>query len=109
MKPETKPISPLRQRMIDDMHMRQYSPKTQVGYLRAVTRFASYLKRSPDTATDEDCRRYQLYLVDCGISAVSLNATITALTFFFSAIPSIDLTSSARCALYTYQGNSRFS
>ena len=84
MKPETKPISPLRQRMIDDMHMRQYSPKTQVGYLRAVTRFASYLKRSPDTATDEDCRRYQLYLVDCGISAVSLNATITALTFFFT-------------------------
>ena len=83
MKPETKPISPLRQRMIDDMHMRQYSPKTQVGYLRAVTRFASYLKRSPDTATDEDCRRYQLYLVDCGISAISLNATITALTFFF--------------------------
>lgn len=84
MKSETKPISALRQRMIDDMHMRKYSPKTQVGYLRSVSRFASYLHHSPDTATDEDCRRYQLYLVDCGISAISLNASITALTFFFT-------------------------
>jgi site-specific recombinase XerD len=83
MNPETKPVSPLRQRMLDEMRMRKLSPKTQSGYIRAVYRFASYLRRSPDTATDEDCRRYQLLLVDCGTSAITINATITALTFFF--------------------------
>jgi site-specific recombinase XerD len=84
MNPETKPVSPLRQRMIDDMRMRKLSPHTQSGYLRAVSRFASYLQRSPDTATDEECRKYQLFLVDYGTSATTLNATITALTFFFT-------------------------
>ncbi|MCB0257743.1 MAG: phage integrase N-terminal SAM-like domain-containing protein, partial [Anaerolineae bacterium] len=44
-------ISPLRQRMLDDMRMRKLSPKTQIGYVRAVKRFTRYLKRSPDTAT----------------------------------------------------------
>lgn len=45
-----KPISPLRQRMIDDMRMRKLCDKTQTGYLRAVRQFAKYLGRSPDTA-----------------------------------------------------------
>jgi integrase len=76
-------ISPLRQRMTDDMRMRQLSPKTQAGYLRIVREFARYLKRSPDTATVEDLRNYQLYLVDRGTSPVSLNAAITGLKFFF--------------------------
>ena len=66
--------SPLRQRMIDDMRMRQLAPKTQDIYLRIVREFARFLGRSPDTATVEDLRRYQLYLVDHGTSAVSLNA-----------------------------------
>src|SRR6476660_10301868 len=79
----THPISPLRQRMIDDMRMRQLSPKTQSHYLRAVRQFAGYLGRSPDTATVEDLRRYQLHLVDHGISPASLNAAITGLKFFF--------------------------
>lgn len=52
-------VSPLRQRMTDDMRMRQLSPKTQAGYLRIVREFARYLKRSPDTATVEDLRNYQ--------------------------------------------------
>ena len=76
-------ISPLRQRMLDDMRMRKLSPKTQTGYIRAVKRLAGYLHRSPDTATVEDLRRYQLHLVDHGISPVSLNATLTGLKFFF--------------------------
>jgi site-specific recombinase XerD len=80
----THPISPLRQRMIDDMRMRQLSPKTQHHYLRAVRQFAGFLGRSPDTATAEDLRRYQLHLVDGGTSPVSLNAAITALKFFFT-------------------------
>jgi site-specific recombinase XerD len=76
-------ISPLRQRMIDDMRMRQLADKTQSHYLRAVRQFSVFLGRSPDTATIEDLRRYQLHLVDQGISAISLNAAITGLKFFF--------------------------
>jgi len=76
-------ISPLRQRMIDDMRLRKLSPKTQTGYIRAVKRFAGFLGRSPDSAKVEDLRRFQLHLVDHGISPVSLNATITGLRFFF--------------------------
>ena len=76
-------VSPLRQRMIDDMRMRKLSEKTQGHYLRWVQRFAAYLGRSPDTATIEDLRGYQLHLVDHGTSPVSLNAAITGLKFFF--------------------------
>ncbi|WOD13339.1 tyrosine-type recombinase/integrase [Paraburkholderia kirstenboschensis] len=78
-----QPISPLRQRMTDDMRMRQLAPKTQAGYLRVVREFTRFPGRSPDTATVEDLRRYQLHLVDHGVSPVSLNAAITGLKFFF--------------------------
>jgi len=70
-------ISPLRQRIMDDMRMRRLAPTTQANYLRV------FLGRSPDTATVEDLRRYQLHLVDHGVSPVSLNAAITGLKFFF--------------------------
>jgi integrase/recombinase XerD len=76
-------ITPLRRRMIDDMRMRKLSDKTQHHYIRAVRQFAGFLGRSPDTASVEDLRRYQLHLVDQGISPVSLNAAITGLKFFF--------------------------
>ena len=76
-------ISPLRQRMIDDMRMRKFNPKTQSDYIRAVRNFTKYLGRSPDTATVEDLRNYQLHLVDAGISPISVNAAITGLKFFF--------------------------
>ena len=83
MTQSTQTISPLRQRMIDDMRLRKLSPKTQTGYIRAVKRFAGFLRRSPDKATVEDLRRFQLYLVDHGMSPISLNATITGLRFLF--------------------------
>jgi site-specific recombinase XerD len=76
-------ITPLRQRMIDDMRMRKLADKTQSGYIRVVRQFAGFLGRAPDTATVEDLRRYQLHLVDHGTSPVSLNAAITGLKFFF--------------------------
>jgi integrase/recombinase XerD len=79
----TQTISPLRQRMLDDMRMRKLSPETQTGYIRTVRQLARFLQRSPDTASVEDLRRYQLHLVDRGISPISLNATITGLKFFF--------------------------
>lgn len=79
----THPHSKLRQRMLDDMRMRKLETKTQTSYIRAVLRFTDFLGRAPDTATVEDLRRYQLHLVDHGISPVSLNAAITGLKFFF--------------------------
>lgn len=84
MSTTTPTISPLRQRMIDDMRMRKFGEKTQLDYVRAVRNFAKYLKRSPDTARVEDLRNYQLHLVDHGISPASLNSAISGLKFFFN-------------------------
>ena len=81
----TKPISPLRQRMIEDMALRKLAPTTQSHYLRAVINLTCFLGRSPDTASPEDLRRYQLHLVKAGTSSIMLNHTITALRFFFGA------------------------
>lgn len=83
MTPSSQSISPLRQRMLEDMRMRKLSDKTQSQYLRAVRRFTAYLGRPPDTASAEELRRYQLHLVDEGVSPVSLNAAISGLKFFF--------------------------
>jgi integrase/recombinase XerD len=76
-------ISPLRQRMMDDMRMCKLSPKTQLQYIRAVRKLTGFVSRSPDTVTVEDLRRYQLHMVDHGTSPVSINAAITGLKFFF--------------------------
>ena len=84
MKTNSKPISPLRQRMIEDMALRKLAPHTQSHYLRAVINFTRFLGRAPDTATPEDLRRYQLHLVESGTTSIMLNATITALRFFFA-------------------------
>jgi len=78
----TKPISPLRQRMLDDMTLRKLAPQTHTAYLRAVVNFTRFLGRSPDSAEAEDLRCYQLHLVEQGISSITLNATITGLKFF---------------------------
>ena len=83
METRTLGISPLRQRMLDDLRMRKLNPKTQSAYIRAVCNFTKYLGRSPDTATVDDLRNYQLHLVDAGTSPTSLNAAIIGLKFFF--------------------------
>ncbi len=76
-------ITPLRQRMIDDMRMRKLAPKTQSAYLLHVRRLAAFLHRPPDTATSEDLRRFQLHMVEQGFTSTTLNVTITGLKFFF--------------------------
>lgn len=81
--PQSQSISPLRQRMLDDMHMRKLADKTQSQYIRAVRRLTQYLGRSPHTATAEDLRKFQLHLVNEGVSPGTLNITITGLRFFF--------------------------
>ena len=82
MTQSTQDITALRQRMIDDMRTRKFAAKTQSQYIRAVIQFTRFLGASPDTATVEDLRRYQLHPVDC-TSPVSLNAAISGLKFFF--------------------------
>jgi integrase/recombinase XerD len=79
-----KAISPLRQRMIEDMTIRKFAPKTQASYIRAVRNFTLFVGRSPDQANAEDLRRYQLHLASSGVAVASQNATVTALRFFFA-------------------------
>jgi len=76
-------MSPLRRRMIEDMTIRKLAPKTQQGYIRTVKDFAAFLGRSPDTASFEDVRRFQLHLSKSGVGVPTLNHTVSALRFFF--------------------------
>ncbi len=76
-------ISPLRQRMIEDMNSRKLSAGTQKVHVRSCQRFAAFLKRSPDTASPEDIRRFQLHLVDGGVSICNRNRIMTGLKFLF--------------------------
>ncbi len=78
-----KAVSPLRQRMIDDMNMRKLSPKTQIGYLRAVTKLAKYINHSPAHATAEELRQFQIDLVEQGTSNITINSTIVGLKFLY--------------------------
>src|SRR5271170_4874728 len=77
------PISPLRQRMIEDMTIRQLGAKTQHDYVRVVRDFTAFLGRSPDLGEPEDLRRYQLHLATEGASPAKMNAAVSALRFFF--------------------------
>jgi site-specific recombinase XerD len=76
-------VSPLRRRMIEDMTIRKFAAKTQHDYVQRVKNFAAFLGRSPDTATFEDVRRYQLHLAASGVGVSSLNQTVSILRFFF--------------------------
>ena len=76
-------MSPLRRRMIEDMAIRKFAPKTQHDYLQRVKNFAAFLGRSPDTASFEDVRRYQLHLTTSGVGVPTLNQAVSTLRFFF--------------------------
>jgi integrase/recombinase XerD len=80
----TAAISPLRQRLIDDMNVRRFSPATQRNYVRDVGRFATFLGRSPDTATVDDVCRFQIEQRDAGVPAPTMNSIVSALRFFFT-------------------------
>jgi len=79
----TKAITPLRQRMIEDMNARKLCAGTQRGHIRSCKRFAAFLKRSPETATFEDIRRFQLHLAETGVSICTRNGIMTGLRFLF--------------------------
>ena len=78
-----KPISPLRQRMIEDMTARHFAEKAQTDYIRYVKSFAAFLGRSPDTASAEDLRLFQQHMTKTHVSPWVINATVVALRFFF--------------------------
>ena len=60
-------MSPLRQRMIEDMRIRGMGDKHQKSHIRAIKDFAKFLQHSPDTATPEKLRAYQLHMTDNGV------------------------------------------
>jgi integrase/recombinase XerD len=76
--------SGLRQRLIEDMSVRGFSKKTQRDYIRNVASFAAFLGRSPDTATAEDIRRFQIHQSEQGMHPPAMNSTVAALRFFFT-------------------------
>jgi integrase/recombinase XerD len=76
-------ISPLRARMIEDMTARKLVVDTQRSHIRACKRFAAFLKRSPETATSEDVRRFQLHLAESGVSIGTRNSIMSGVKFLF--------------------------
>jgi integrase/recombinase XerD len=76
-------VSPLRRRMIEDMTIRKFTPNTQHDYVQRIKNFAAFLGRSPDTATFEDVRRYQLHLAASCVGVPTINQTVSTLRFFF--------------------------
>jgi hypothetical protein len=78
----TKPVeavSPLRRRMIEDMCVRKFTEKTQQDYIRHIEQFAKFLGRSPDTATGEDLRGYQVHQSKSGVQPPTMNSSAVAL------------------------------
>jgi len=79
-----KPISPLRRRMIEDMSVRKFGAKTQQDYIRHIEAFAKFLGCSPDTATAEDLRRYQVHQTETGVQPPTMNSSTVALRFLLT-------------------------
>ena len=79
----TKSISPLRQRMIEDMTIRNMSPNTQNVYIQAVARFSDFHGRSPDKLGLEDVRAYRLHLATRNLQPTTINPVMGALRFFY--------------------------
>ena len=80
---ETNTVSPLRQRMIEDMSARKLDLHTRRSHIYSCKRFAAWLKRWPDTATAEEVRRFQLHLVESGASICNRNRIVTGVRFLF--------------------------
>ena len=79
-----RPVSALRQRMLEDMAMRGLRSDTQHEYIRFVRSFAAFLGQPPDTATAEDLRRFQVHQRESGVQPPTINCFVSALHFFFT-------------------------
>jgi len=80
---ESNTVSPLRQHMIEDMVARKLNPHTQRSHIQSCKRFAAWLNRSPDTATPDEVRRFQLHLIESGTSICNRNRIMTGVRFLF--------------------------
>src|ERR1044072_8116183 len=80
----SQPISPLRARMIEDMSVRGFMEVTRRDYVRHVRAFAAFIGRSPDTATAEELRLFQLHQTQNGMQPPTINSAVSALRFFFT-------------------------
>ena len=77
------PVTPLRQRMVEDMAARKLGRHSQRSHLSSCKRFAAFLGRSPETATADDIRRFQLFLIESGVSICNRNRIMTGVRFLF--------------------------
>jgi len=80
---DSNTVSPLRQRMLEDIAARKLGPHTQRGHISSCKRFTAWLKRTPDTATHDEVRRFQLHLVESGTSICNRNRIMTGVRFLF--------------------------
>src|SRR5258708_13268798 len=96
-----KPMSRRREGVVDDMSGRRFTPDTQREYIRAVKRLAAFLGRSPDTATPEELRSFQLHLTGTGVRPPTMNTTVTALRFFFNV--TLDRPEATRRLVFVYE------
>ena len=82
--PSHQPVGALRERMIEDMTVRGFTEKKRHDYIRCLQTLAAFIGRSPDTATPEDLRRFQLHQTQAGMQPPSINSAVSALRFFFT-------------------------
>jgi site-specific recombinase XerD len=87
--------------MLEDMSLRGFTPDTQGDYIRAVKKLAAFLGRSPDTATAEDLRAFQLHLTASGVQPPTINTTVTVLRFFFKV--TLDRPETTRHLVFVYE------
>lgn len=76
-------MTPLRQRLVDDLRLRNYSPRTIEAYVAGVARLAKHFNRSPDQLTVEDLRAFQLHLLEQRVSWSLFNVVVSSLRFFY--------------------------
>jgi integrase/recombinase XerD len=80
----SRPISPLRRRMLDEMNIREFSEKTQADYIRHVETLTRFIGRAPDTATPDDLRAFQAHQRSSGAQPPTINSAVSGLRFFFT-------------------------
>lgn len=88
-----RPVSPLRQRMLEDMALRGFTAKTQTSYIRSVEHLARYHKRSPDSLSDEDIRRYFVHLTcERKLARPTVTIALCGIKFFWESTLRRDFT-----------------
>jgi site-specific recombinase XerD len=80
---EASPMTALRQRMLEDLRIRNYAPSTVECYIRSVAAFAKHFRKSPDQLGPEEIRQYQLLLNEKKVKLATYIQAVAALRFFY--------------------------